>query len=80
MAEALGGGALFTLEGHRNGVRCVCFNPDGRRVASGSYDTKVQLWDTETGVCVLRHSRGTVFLEVLLLVRRREAWRVVELP
>ena len=52
MAVALDGEALFTLEGHRGWVRCVCFNPDGRRLASSSMDRTVRLWDTETGACV----------------------------
>ena len=30
----------------------VCFNPDGRRLASSSPDRTVRLWDVETGACV----------------------------
>jgi uncharacterized protein YukE len=38
-----------TLEGHGRPVKSVIFSPDGRLLASGSYDQTVRIWDTATG-------------------------------
>ncbi|WAO93526.1 Hypothetical protein NCS54_01107600 [Fusarium falciforme] len=50
--EAEWNACLQTLEGHGDSVRSVAFSADGRRLASGSVDETVKVWDAATGACV----------------------------
>jgi hypothetical protein len=50
--EADWNACLQTLEGHGDRVTSVAFSADGGRLASGSYDKTVKVWDAATGACV----------------------------
>jgi WD40 repeat protein len=40
---------LLTLRGHVDEVATVAWSPDGRRLATGSFDGRAKIWDAETG-------------------------------
>ena len=63
--DATSGRVLHTLIGHSADVTCAAFSPDGRRLATASFDRTIKLWDTATGrdVFTLRgHTAGVVAL------------------
>ncbi|MBI2900872.1 MAG: WD40 repeat domain-containing protein [Planctomycetes bacterium] len=40
------------LSGHDHYVGVVVFHPDGRRLASGSWDRSIRIWDVKSGTCL----------------------------
>ncbi|KAL6810020.1 hypothetical protein J3E69DRAFT_179767 [Trichoderma sp. SZMC 28015] len=42
---------LQTLEGHSDLVHSIVFSPDGQRLASGSDDGTIKIWDVNSGSC-----------------------------
>ncbi|NEP62993.1 MAG: WD40 repeat domain-containing protein, partial [Symploca sp. SIO2G7] len=48
---------LRTLTGHTDSVGALAVTPDGQRVVSGSWDTKIKIWNIDTGE-ELRTLRG----------------------
>ncbi|EKX31283.1 hypothetical protein GUITHDRAFT_53660, partial [Guillardia theta CCMP2712] len=41
-----------SLRGHAAAVHCVCFSPDRSLLATGSYDSSVKLWSSQTWKCI----------------------------
>ena len=40
---------LVTIEGHNDTVQALAFSPDGKTLATASYDKDIKLWDVATG-------------------------------
>ena len=51
-----------TLEGHSDYVHSVSLSPDGTKVASGSGDKTVKLWDVTSGECLQTLEGHSVFV------------------
>ena len=49
---------LQILSGHKLHVRDIAFSPDGTRIASGSLDLTVRVWDVSSGVLLLGPLQG----------------------
>ena len=48
----VGGRQVHTLAGHSRVVLSLALSRDGNRIASGSEDSLVKIWDTATGALV----------------------------
>ena len=60
------------MEGHTDRVKAVAFSSDGSRLASGSGDGALRLWDSATGECVRKLGGHTDRVNV---VGMRLQWR-----
>src|SRR5260370_30460658 len=44
--------------GHKSGVNCISYSPNGRYVITGSSDKTIRTWDAETGTMVSEPLEG----------------------
>ena len=47
--DANTGSHLRTLRGHRDYIYAIAFSPDGKTIASSSYDRLIKIWDAQSG-------------------------------
>ena len=39
------------MTSHKYSVESVAWSPDGKQIASGSYDDTIKIWDSQSGDC-----------------------------
>ena len=61
---------IVTLNGHRKAVTALCFDRDGARLASGSQDTDIILWDVVAENGIFRY----------MAIHRCKLFRMLMLP
>jgi WD40 repeat protein len=76
--DAWTGDALMEpMRGHTDSVMSVAFSPDGERIASGSYDETIRVWDARTGSTTAdKFTSSTVDLgtDAITLPYAQESW------
>ena len=50
--DVASGECIRTLTGHTDTVTSVCYSPDGKCLASSSWDKTIKFWEVATGKCI----------------------------
>ncbi|KNC28885.1 hypothetical protein FF38_07379 [Lucilia cuprina] len=50
---------IMKQQGHSSEMACVAYSPDGQYIATGGEDSKVKLWNTQSGFCFVTFSEHT---------------------
>ncbi|XP_005178449.1 periodic tryptophan protein 2 homolog [Musca domestica] len=57
---------IMKQQGHSSEMTCISYSPDGQYIATGGEDSKVKLWNTQSGFCFVtfsEHSSGVTDLQ-----------------
>ncbi|XP_036334359.1 periodic tryptophan protein 2 homolog [Rhagoletis pomonella] len=57
---------IMKQQGHSSEMTCISYSPDGQYIATGGEDSKVKLWNTQSGFCFVtfsEHSSGVTGIQ-----------------
>lgn len=50
---------IMKQQGHSSEMTCISYSPDGQYIATGGEDSKVKLWNTQSGFCFVTFAEHT---------------------
>ncbi|EER36260.1 periodic tryptophan protein 2 [Candida tropicalis MYA-3404] len=61
---------ILKQQGHFDSLNTLCYSPDGSRIATGSEDGKIKIWDIRSGFCLMTFTEHTASVTQVQFAKR----------
>ncbi|XP_037895786.1 periodic tryptophan protein 2 homolog isoform X1 [Glossina fuscipes] len=63
---------IMKQQGHSSEMICISYSPDGQYIATGGEDSKVKLWNTQSGFCFVTFTEHTSAITAVQFSRSKK--------
>uniref|UniRef100_A0A1B0FLN1 Small-subunit processome Utp12 domain-containing protein n=1 Tax=Glossina morsitans morsitans TaxID=37546 RepID=A0A1B0FLN1_GLOMM len=63
---------IMKQQGHSSEMTCISYSPDGQYIATGGEDSKVKLWNTQSGFCFVTFTEHTSAITAVQFSRSKK--------